>query len=189
LYARLDHRLRQKTRFFGAAFLTNRVLGYLAPVRRSLSISEPTCHWLAGLGELLEAANLALVSMVETAALEGLSLDAAIVAHEQSIVAQALREAHAVQPALYERMMSELDLLLNTATRPALLRLSTDVNRYCRVLSTVRRQLACPIEFALQRHREIIGMALIQSLREETASGLVDRIRQLKQHVAVAGLP
>jgi hypothetical protein len=164
LYARLDGRLHQKTRFFGAAFLTNRVLGYLASVRRGLPISEETCHWLAGMGELLEAANLNMAAALDTVCLAGRSLDASIVSHEQSTVEIALRKTRTAQPRLYSKVSSELDTLLNAGSWPALFRLSPTVNRYCQVLSAVRQQLAGPIEFAAQQHRETIGMALIASL-------------------------
>ena len=180
--------MHRKTRFYGAAFLTNRVLGYLASVRCGLPISEETCHWLAGTGELLEAANLNMATALDTVGLEGPSLDASIVSLEQSMVEIALRKARTAQPRLYSKVSCELDTLLNTGSWPALLRLSTTVNRYCQVLSAVRRQLAGPIEFAVQQHREAIGMALITSLRQENGLGLAGSVGQLKQQIRMAGL-
>jgi hypothetical protein len=188
LYARLDTHLRQKTRFFGAAFMTNRVLGYLVSARSGLSISEATCDWLARLGGALETANLDIARALDDLSLEGPSLDGAIVSREQSIVADALDTARIAQPGFHSRMLSELDILLNQRHWTALLRLNSDVYWYCRILSAVREQLACPIEFGSRRHRETIGMALIANLRREDNSRRPRGVRQLKQHIRMAGL-
>jgi hypothetical protein len=167
--------------------MTNRVLGYLVSARSGLSISEATCDWLVRLGGALETANLDIAGALDDLSLEGPLLDGAIVSREQSIVADALDSVRTAQRGFHSRMLSELDILLNQRYWTALLRLSSDVNWYCRVLSTVRDELACPIEFGSRRHRETIGMALIANLRREGNSRLPRGVRQLKQHIRMAG--
>lgn len=163
LYGRLDAHLWHKTRFFGAACVTNRILGQLGSVTGSLLCSVETQHWLATTGALLERRNLAIASAVASGALTGPSLDGRIVAIEQSVVEEALQSPGAA--VIYPRIKSELNALLNHRCPAAWLHLRPEVSWYRRVLAGVRTGLDSPLDFSSQAHREAIGMALIAALR------------------------
>src|SRR6185437_7667230 len=95
-YEHWDHCLASKTRFFGAASVTNRVLGHLV----SLSVVRPRIEacapWLSMLGVLLEGTNSALARAVTRGDLAGANLDYQIVSIEQSHVEERLRFARSM---------------------------------------------------------------------------------------------
>jgi len=144
--------------------VTNRVLGYLAPVRRPLRISTSTCDWLATLGAVLQKANLKIAAEVDCLVMTGPSLDGAIVSWEQSIVETQLLATRDAQPEVHGRLLSELRLLLNRRHWSGLSHLNSEVYRYCSVLMAVRDALSCPLDFGSHPHRVAIGMALIAEL-------------------------
>jgi hypothetical protein len=159
LYAQLDARLQRVTRFFGAACITNRVLGSVAAFSGRLTCSAETWRWLAETGALLEAANVSVARDLICERCPGPALDERIVSFEQAI----FRIKTAGRTS---RMLAELDAGLNFAC-PAWLTSLSDVRWYSHVLITVRAQLRTPIHFAEQVHREAIGMALIATLKRD----------------------
>lgn len=169
LYGALDSRLRSKTRFFGAACVTNRVLGLLASVG-SATVHGDLCacaDWLSDLGASLETVNCAIADAVCSGRLTGLALDKRIVSLEQWVVEQSLEGARSSRTAVYFEVLPALDALLNQQGWLSILHFSSTVRWYRRVLSQVRDELRSPIEFARQAHREKIGLALIGALRRE----------------------
>ena len=168
LYGRLDAQLRQKTRFFGAAALTNRVLACLTTVRAALC-SQATCDWLCSIGGCLEARNVGLAKQIGHRQLAGPTLDRELVAVEQSVVEAVLGGARRVDAAA----LAEINALLNHWYRAALICPRADLRGYARVLATVRRELASPIDFGQQRHRETIGLALIAALRQRESNQVI----------------
>jgi hypothetical protein len=66
-------------------------------------------------------------------------------------------------------VLPALDALLNHQSWISTFYCSAAVRWYRRVLAGVRHELKSPIEFARQRHREKVGMALISALRREEA--------------------
>jgi hypothetical protein len=168
LYGSLDDSLRHKTRFFGAASVTNRVLGHMASRTGHLLCSDDTFKWLLATGALLETANIAIAQAVASGRLAGPSLDGRIVSIEQSIVEEALQSARTAQR--YPRLLSELNAHLNGCSA-AWIHFRDEVRWYSRVLSVVRETLASRIEFAAQAHREAIGLALIATLQRAPQSG------------------
>jgi hypothetical protein len=167
LYGRLDAHLHHKTRFFGAACVTNRVLGHMASHTGHFLCSDDTYKWLLATGALLETTNIAIAKAVASGRLTGPSLDGRIVSIEQSIVEEALQSARTAQR--YPRLLSELNAHLNSCAA-GWMHFWVEVRWYSRVLSAVRETLASPIEFAAQAHREAIGLALIAALQRAPQS-------------------
>jgi len=165
LYGRLDAHLRQKTRFFGAAALTNQVLAYLASARSGLLCSPATANWLCSIGACLEARNIRLADRIGRRYFAGAALDQQLVSVEQSMVEDALKAARGAQRGNYTATLAEMNALLNDRLWPALFWPRSEVRGYARILATVRSDLGSPIEFSQQRHRETIGTALIAALR------------------------
>jgi hypothetical protein len=174
-YETFDSRLRSKTRFFGAACVTNRVLGHLASVGGAIAHGEvcACADWLSELGASLETVNRSIAEAVYTGRFAGPALDERIVSLEQSVVEQSLERARTSQTSAFE-VLPALDALLNHQGWFSILDISSAVRWYRRVLSEVREELRSPIEFARQAHREKIGLALICALqREERSSALL----------------
>jgi hypothetical protein len=121
--------------------------------------------WLFDLGASLQAANCALAEGVYAGHLAGDDLDRRIVSLEQSIVERSLECVRVSRAATYRDVVHALDALINDRVRIPALYVSPAVNWYRRVLTDVRREQGAPIEFARQRHRERIGMALIDALQ------------------------
>lgn len=165
LYGALDSRLHAKTRFFGAACITNRVLAYAASVGGALAYAGACADWLADLGAALEAVNRSLAEVVYQGTEAGPQLDERIVCIEQSVVEQSLRDARSSRFNAYLEVLQALDAILNHASWLSALHVSSTVRWYRRVLAGVRDELNSPLEFARQNHREKIGMALITALR------------------------
>lgn len=166
-YGALDSRLRSKTRFFGAACVTNRVLGHLASIGSGVPHGATCAAWLAELGASLERVNRSIAEAVHQGRLTGPALDERIVAIEQSAVEQSLERSKTSGTCAYFAVLPALDGLLNHQSWISTLHFSPAVRWYRRVLTGVRNELRSPIEFARQRHREQIGMALISALRRE----------------------
>jgi hypothetical protein len=169
LYGGFDSRLRSNTRFFGAACVTNRVLGHLASVAGTMAHGDlcACADWLSDLGASLETLNCSIADAVSTGRLTGPGLDKRLVSLEQSVVEQSLEGARTSRSRVYFEVLPALDALLNQQGWLAILHFSSTVRWYRRVLSEVRDELRSPIEFARQTHREKIGLALVGALRRE----------------------
>jgi hypothetical protein len=164
LYAALDSRLQSKTRFFGAACVTNRVLAHWASMG-AVAHAGLCADWLSELGAALESVNRSIAAAVHNGDLTGPELDERIVFIEQSVVETSLRRARASQTQAYLNVLPALDALLNHESWLSAWHFSPAVRWYRRVLAGAREELRSPFEFARQCHREKIGMALIVALR------------------------
>jgi hypothetical protein len=179
LYGELDSRLHSKTRFFGAASVTNCVLGDLATIGLASAPANRCAGWLADLGSSLETLNRSIAEAVHLGCLAGPGLNARIVSIEQAVVEQSLQRARASRTSDYFDVLPVLDALLNRGWMPTY-HFSPAVRCYRRVLAQVRDELRSPIEFARHQHREKIGMALICELqRERRPSTLFSKLSAL----------
>ena len=161
-YRDLDLELRHKTRFFGAAALTNRVLARLFG-HHPQAISEASAESLSRLGAHLERFNVDLAESARQSARAGPALDRRLVQAEQR-VAQIHWQARLCekQRSMIER---EINGLLNESNIACLLaRLWSDSRDYCSVLTALRARLGGPLDFAVESHRIAIGCALIEQL-------------------------
>jgi hypothetical protein len=170
LYGALDARLYARTRFFGAACVTNRALGHLTLLGGALADADLCADWLLDLGASLETVNRSIAEAVRTGRLAGPALDEQIVSIEQSAVERSLQSAMEARGNTYRKVLPALDAILNHQSWISTLHFSSAVRWYRRVLAGVRHELQTPIEFARQLHREKIGMALIAALRRDESS-------------------
>jgi hypothetical protein len=167
IYQRLDARLFVHTRFFAAAALTNKVLAELCVHRaRWIWISQTTLNTLMTLGGLLEVINLRRADRIESQSGAAGGLDASFVEMEQTYVESVLREWARHCAPRHNRLITELDRLLQTVAKGFLpLQCSPDVRRYEQVLRSVSRTTGrCP-SFASCADRISIGNALIEEAR------------------------
>jgi hypothetical protein len=164
-YKDLDLELRHKTRFFGAAALTNRVLARLFE-HFPKAVSDASATSLRRLGAQLERFNGGLAESVRQSPRHGAALDRYLVQAEQSIV-----EIHwRALPSERQQLIigREINGLLNvTHVSCYLARLWRDSRDYCSVLSGLRARLCGPLNFAVESHRIEIGCALIEHLSRE----------------------
>jgi hypothetical protein len=124
--------------------------------------------WLARLGGLLEQHNLRIAAAIGAGELTGPGLDERIVALEQSLVQRALHATPAPHGSFAD-VEGELDALLNPPWL-SILHVCPPVRWYSSVLLTVRAQIRLPLRFAVQSHREKIGIALVNHVREDVAA-------------------
>jgi hypothetical protein len=167
LYQGWDEKLRVKTRFFGAASLTNRVLAFLAghPGARAF---RGRGEWLAALGGMLLPANISLARALCSASLVSGSWDARIVAMEQRMVQNFLATTQSYREK--RRMIAEMNFLLNLRG-PLVSRCENAAVRcYAGILDGVREQLGLPLDYSLQQHREKIGLGVISALDSQIQS-------------------
>jgi hypothetical protein len=158
LYAELDRDLRKKTRFFGAASMTNNVLARLFEFHPTL-ISSDSGALLQGLGRSLERFNLSMAAGIRANSEAGSALDRRLVEAEQRA---AQREWRNSQRALVE---AELDHLLNGSHVLCLFaRFWKDSRDYTAVLAGLRKQMGVRLQFGNEAHRIGIGCALIDHL-------------------------
>jgi hypothetical protein len=167
LYQGWDEKLRAKTRFFGAASLTNRVLAFLTG-HPGAGAFRGRGEWLAALGGTLLPANISLARILCSASLVSGSWDARIVAMEQRMVQNFLAKAQSSRER--KRMIAEMNFLLNLRG-PLVSRCENAAVRcYAGVLDSVREHLAVPLDYGLQHHREKIGLGVISALHSQIQS-------------------
>jgi hypothetical protein len=167
LYACLDQSLAQRTRFFGAAALTNSVLAVLfSRGTLLLTVSSATGEFLRRLGSSLEDFNLERVRLLEGAVSSGESLDVAMVQSEQAQVQDRLTRLKLYSTSVHGAVITELDRILNSCRWLATCgSRCAGVAAYRSALPRVRAELGCAIHFEDRFHRECIGGTLIGQLR------------------------
>jgi hypothetical protein len=168
LYADLDRELSRKTRFFGAASMTNNVLGRLFEFHPTL-ISPDSGRLLQRLGAALERLNVGFAKSIRAGVECGDALDRRLVEAEQ-------RAAQTQWGKSYSKPVEqELDDLLNGSHVLCLFaRFWKDSRDYSAVLAALRRQMGVRLNFADEAHRVNIGCALIAHLH--TARHVARRI-------------
>ena len=167
-YHELDSRLSEKTRFFGAACITNCVLGHLASGAGAAFCPRKCVAWLFELGAVLESQNLSIAAAITDEPTAGAQLDQRMVAIEQTLVEDSLRISQLQHRGSYSRLLVNLNSLLNRSWF-ASFHFSATVRWYWQVLAEVRNDLAVPINFSEQYHRERLGMGLIRALHRESS--------------------
>jgi hypothetical protein len=166
LYACWDRQLREKTRFFAAASLTNHVLAAMARMTFPTSLSPSACAILDCLGTALEPSNRSLAGRLLQERCCGTGLDRRIVEFEQSLVERFLARTAIAVPGHLHVVTEEIDGLLNLQAPWSICeRLFPAVCGYLTVLKHVRGQVKPRIQFAQQGHRVRIGQQLIAGIR------------------------
>ena len=150
-----------RTRFFGAAALTNAVFAQLFSLLPRLSLAHGY-RFLSEAGAVLECANLNWACELRQRSNAGWGLDYELVSREQRLL-QALLQARAAEQ---RPICGELDALLNEGHLAAVsARALPRSRRYSQVLKSVRAEVGGALEFASERHRVRIGLRLVHQLR------------------------
>ncbi|MEZ5886083.1 MAG: RHS repeat-associated core domain-containing protein [Paracoccaceae bacterium] len=167
VYYDLQIELSARTNFFGAASLTSRMLANIDEIELSfMSVSGETRGFLRTVGAALEPLNMKMTSAVRSGLLSGSNLDYRLVHMEQSAVQQQLEKLKNTKPQVYERVLREINGLLNAKdgfSRWAGGLLGADGD-YQDVLDRVREKLGHDIDFESQKDREAIGRELVDEL-------------------------
>jgi hypothetical protein len=165
LYAQIDRDLYTKTRFFGAASMTNKVLARLFEFHPTLiSIESGKC--LQDLGAVLEHLNVSLANAIRLGAESGGALDRRLVQAEQRAAQLHWRGAVGATARL-RAVEDELNDLLNDSHILCLFARFWKVSRdYAAILSALRRRMGGRLEFGNESHRVGIGCALIDHLHQ-----------------------
>ena len=175
-YARFDGMVVDKTRFFAAASAATQALADVAvPGFGRAGTSEDTRTFLESTGQALLKVNTEAVGQIMSGQMSGSgpALDAKMVNLEQSAVQKGLDGLKSANPSAYGTAIKEINGLLNgnSSTAANALKaiggvlLPTD-KAYAQVLGGVRKSLGHDINFANQKDREAIGLALVQHVRQ-----------------------
>jgi hypothetical protein len=164
LYTALDEKLHLRTRFFGAAAVTNSALVELCslPCPR---VWRCAIDYFGHIGSALEAMNVKWARCIEDGVLPKGNLDRTLVTLEQLEVERLLRR-HQSEP-FHHRALDQINWLLQRAhslARP--LRHCPSIGTFRQVLGHMRARLGRPVDFALLDDRIGIGHALTRSLRD-----------------------
>lgn len=165
-----------KTRFFAAASAATQQLADVAvPGAGGAGTSEDTRAFLESTGHALMMVNSKAVGQIISGKMTGSGpeLDAKMVNLEQSAVQEGLDSLQSKDPGAYGTAIKELNGLLNGNSTMAAnslkaiggVFLPTD-KAYAQVLTGVRKSLGHDINFANQKDREAIGLALVQHVRQ-----------------------
>jgi hypothetical protein len=166
LYADYDGELYGRTRFFGAAAMTNRVLSYLGPRTLVSPLSSQSHRALWVLGCRLEAVNRVSARLVARGRFGLSRIDERMVWIEQSEVEVALGSMQAASPEFHARFINEVDQVLNLAPPSRIiLKLWPAIAWYLAVIRGTRAELGSAVSFANQWHRIQIGLHLVDHLR------------------------
>jgi hypothetical protein len=167
LYAAWDRRLSKRTRFFGAAAVTNTGLAELfSRFGVHLFVSRFTSEFLAAVGYLLERMNMEWARRISAGAIEADDLDERIIAAEQTAVQDCLTRLYYVDSAGYANTVVEIDRVLTFAgwaDSPG--KPSSGLTAYVTVLQHAADHLGRSASFAVQNDRETIGRMLVRYLR------------------------
>ena len=179
LYSAWDQRLWLRTRFFGAAAVTNAALWELfSKAAGRIWLQRPAVGFLITLGGILERLNIQAATRIEAGAMRCTGLDEAMVATEQAAVESRLRHLQSTDSTGHAITLCEMDRLLafsGSASAGSVLsvpRLFTSGLAYHVVLARVEQELCRPPSFGLQSDRERIGLTLIRLLRRQPAHTL-----------------
>lgn len=175
-YARFDAMVGGQTRFFAAASAATQQLADVAvPVFGEAGTSLTTRAFLEATGESLLRVNSLAVAAI-TAGLvpeSGPALDAKLVHLEQDTVQKGLNDFQKTDSVGFKTAISKINGLLNGNSTMAAnflkaaggFFLPTD-KAYGQILTGVRKSLGHDIDFASQKDREAIGLALVNHVRE-----------------------
>jgi hypothetical protein len=166
IYSQLDAKLAARTRFFGAAALTNAVLAELFRFLPGYALND-AYHLLSEAGTLLETANVQFAHDLEVRAGRERELDRSLVCREQGLL-QSFLNARMAGTCQWWSIRAQLNRLLNEQHYATLgSGLLSQCRQYGAVLRSVRTRLAVPLDFALESHRVDIGVGIIRYIRQE----------------------
>ena len=175
LYQHFQVKFRGTTDFFGAASQTTRMLAAVEIPGSGLTISGESRNFLREVSAQLEVLNVETALSIENGSLSHADLDGYLVNLEQTNVQAALDTLRTTDPRKYQRVVSEINSLLNAKrVNRSLGRLYGSDRAYQNILDQVREDLGSDIDFSNQDHREAIGHKLIDTLdeiRESRAEG------------------
>jgi hypothetical protein len=167
LYARWDQLLSMRTRFFGAAAVTNAALIELfSRIGVSLFVSSFTREFLASVGGVLEHMNMEWARRIAAGSMQAENLDSRMIAAEQAVVQDCLAGLRYTDCAAYASTVVEIDRVLTWARcagSPA--QWLSARTAYATVLQHAADELGRSASFAVQNDREIIGLMLIRHLQ------------------------
>ena len=164
LYAGLDAKLHSRTRFFGAAALTNASLVELCSLP-CLGRWRFAVDYFGLIGTALEAVNVKWARRIEDGAVPAGDLDSSLVTLEQLEVERLLLQHQSQDP--HRRALEQINWLLqwvHPLTRP--LRHCHSIRVFRQVLAQMRVSLGRPVDFASLHDRIGIGNTLTRSIRE-----------------------
>jgi RHS repeat-associated protein len=175
LYANVDTLVHKSTRFFAAASATSQALANVAvPGFGRVGTSAETRALLESTGQALQRFNTEIVGKIISGhiTLSGPDLDAKLVHLEQNAVQKQLDSLKRSDPTAYGTAIKEINVLLNSKDGAGLASL-VDLGKaifptdkaYAQVLEGVRKSLGRDIDFANQKDREAIGLALVKHVR------------------------
>jgi hypothetical protein len=167
LYTHWDGILRDRTRFFRAAALTNAALVELCSLRCSrLLAGRRAMELLGAVGHKLERLNIQTAAHLQAGLLHGHDLDSSLIQLEQRTLQEMLARQAARAPLQNDLAIQQLNRLLLWAERcPWPSRLWPSGWMYRGVLRRVRTDLGRRPDFALLADRVAIGTALLATLR------------------------
>jgi hypothetical protein len=166
LYADWDRKLRGRTRFFGAAAVTNAALVELCSLKGSQRLlGNAAGGLLSAVGRRLERLNTECAKRIERGSLRDRDLDRLLIVMEQTTVERVLQQNVQLAPNCNEQAVEQINRLLSWVERWAWLSGRWPNGCiYSDVLRQVRDELGRQPDFAVLGDRVGIGQALIRSL-------------------------
>jgi hypothetical protein len=172
LYAHWDQLLSRRTRFFGAAAVTNAALIELfSRIGVSFFVSRFTCEFLASVGRVLESMNVECAQRIAAGSIRAENLDDRMIAAEQTTLQDCLTRLRHIDRGAYANTVVEIDRVLTFARctgSPATWLPARTV--YAAALQHAADELGRSASFAVQNDRETIGRMLIRHLRAAAAA-------------------
>ena len=190
-YSDMHEEFSEKTSFFGAAAMTVRQFGSLSSVSESIAtgvedylqmgmgvapvevklpgaISANTEDHLKAISTRLEEFNNGLPEFVNQSEAQGQALDYQLVHLEQTELQSYLDELSATNPREYDGFVREVNGLMNSGrfTHTVAAIFSNSDRHYLNIRNSVAAEIRGPIDFANQGHREMIGRALTDHVRD-----------------------
>lgn len=155
-----DPAVRSATRFFGAAAVVTNAFA-----------SGPISPFMGNLSRALEGGNLAVANAIRSGQLfsgnsPGVN-DRAMVRFEQTAVQRALNRFAELDPKGYASEVSYANRVLNSGGSSAAAAFGFDKN-FASGLNSALKQLGGKIDFANQKHREVLGVSIINAVRSSS---------------------
>lgn len=163
-YLRLHREFGEDTTFFGVAAMTTSGLVVLDRPTQHHRYSPETWAFMSGLSlELEERAEFTAQRLRRGR--KGSDLTQRLLTEEQAHVGRALANLQRSDPALYRRVIREIDRTLNPGDPLVLAAINSHpfFATYLAAIAKVRGDVGGPVSFALSKHRVAVGMALSKS--------------------------
>lgn len=167
VYAEMDRRAGNYTRFFAAASATVTFLANFDSPAAPAFVSGYTRGMMRGISVGLARTNSAWYGAITSGTFRGSMRDRDFVHREQTRVQGMLNAYQKQNPEQFAKSIAEINSFMNSDSfgKDVAGALSSTDRAYMGVLNGVREQLGGDIDFANQGHREAIGNALIDHIR------------------------